>query len=211
MPQAVVYAYKHKGGLDLLYLYTKQGSSQVKPVISHLRSKLYIANSIEILLELYQLLAGMMECPLVNTDYHVYVNAPWIQSIRTFLWSIKGTVYIPDIKILQQLWDNDRTIMDSTKSNYFTKTELKSINACRIYLQVITISKITNEEGTQILPSVLHGKVDQNNVPALWKKTKSRLKWPRQPYPSVPSWKLWKKYLLMHLIQQTKVDPKLGH
>jgi hypothetical protein len=81
MPRAVVYASKLQGGLGLLDLYTEQGNSQNKLIITVLHSRLYLSNSIIILLESFQVAAGIIGSPLVNTTLISYVDSPWIQSV----------------------------------------------------------------------------------------------------------------------------------
>jgi hypothetical protein len=59
MPRAVVFATKSRGGLGILNLPTEQGTSQVQLIIVHLRARTYLYDTIIILLETFQLLAGL--------------------------------------------------------------------------------------------------------------------------------------------------------
>jgi hypothetical protein len=60
MPRAVVFASKNRGGIGLLDLYSEQGARQIKLLITNLQTKTYLHNTIYILLESYQLAAGMI-------------------------------------------------------------------------------------------------------------------------------------------------------
>jgi hypothetical protein len=167
MPRAVVYTSKLRGGLGLLDLYTEQGNSQIKLIITHLRSSSYLSNSIIILLESYQVAAGIIGSPFINTTSHAYVESPWIQSVQQFLSSIKATIHIPQLKSIVPLWQNDRAIMDLPTTHNFSKSDLEIINACRIYMQVTTLAEIATSQGTSILPCVLHGQMRPGNTPVL--------------------------------------------
>jgi hypothetical protein len=211
MPRAVVYASKLRGGLGLLDLYTEQGNSQIKLIITHLRSRSYLSDSIIILLESFQVAAGIIGSPLVNTTFISYVDSPWIQSVQQFLFSINSTIHIPQLKSILPLRQNDRAIMDLPTTHNFSKSELEIINACRIYMQVTTLAEITNTQGNEILPCVLYGKMTTDNTPVLWKTSTSTLKWPNQTYPSKKSWTLWKRFLLLHYSNNYKIHPALGY
>jgi hypothetical protein len=108
MPRAVVYASKLHGRLGLLDLYTEQRNSQIKLIITHLRSGSYLSNSIVILLESFQVAAGIIGSPLVNTTLISYVDSPWIQSVQQFLFSINSAIHIPQLKSILPLRQYDR-------------------------------------------------------------------------------------------------------
>ena len=63
------------------------------------------------------------------------------------------------------------TILDSNRS----VTELKQVDACRIYLQVTFLSDITTMNGKFLLLGIIEGTND--NIP------KSKLEWPTQISP----------------------------
>jgi hypothetical protein len=48
MPRAVVFATKSRGGLGILNLPTEQGTSQIQLLITHLRAKTYLNDTIQI-------------------------------------------------------------------------------------------------------------------------------------------------------------------
>jgi hypothetical protein len=49
----------------------------------------------------------------------------------------------------------------------YTKSQLESINACRILLQVNTLAEITSCKGTILLNEAVKGKIDNNGTPLL--------------------------------------------
>jgi hypothetical protein len=86
--------------------------------------------------------------------------------------------------------------METPQIQNYTKSQLESINACRLYLQITTIAEISNENGTNLLQCALKGKLDQHtNLPQLWLYSKSTLDWPYQERPPTKAWYFWKKLL----------------
>jgi hypothetical protein len=205
-----VFASKQQGGLGLLDLYTEQGLSQIKLLISHLRARSYLSNTIIVLLEAYQVSSGMLQSPLTQTNSHPYIESRWVQSIRQFLNDIQGQIHTSQILQLHPLREQDQPIMNEKSNHQFTTSELQAINACRLFLQVTSIAEISDNNGTTILSCALHGSIDSSTCPILWTYSTSKLKWPVQSYPSTKAWKLWKKYLLTHLNSNLKFDISLG-
>jgi hypothetical protein len=174
MPRSVVFASKARGGIGLLNLPTEQGVSQIQLLISHLRAKSYLYDTILILLESFQLVSGIPTQPFLHTRTTSYVHSPWIQSIQNFLHHINGTIYIPDLKQITPNRVNDKPIMQHM-INKFTKSEMESINACRLFLQVTYLSEIRNDKGTTVLQEVIKGTCTSNEFPTLWRISRSKL------------------------------------
>jgi hypothetical protein len=109
---------------------------------------------------------------------------------------INGKLFIPKIKTINIIRQNDCAITETPQSENFTKSQLESINACRLYLQITTIAEIANENGTNILQCSLKGILDEStNLPQLWQYSRSTLDWPYQEGPPAKAWKLWKRLL----------------
>jgi hypothetical protein len=69
----------------------------------------------------------------------------------------------------------------------YTKGELRQINMCRIYLRVISVSDITDFDGTRITKSSYYGTRDDTH-PTTW--------WPNQQRPTKRGWCVWQRFLL---------------
>jgi hypothetical protein len=192
MPRAVIFAPTTIGGIGLLDLFT---SSKVKIIISHIRSRSPLYTPLLILFETKQIIAGITLPALEDTTPHVYVHAPWLTCVRNFLHQINTKLTIPALKTINCIRENDRPIMNHPNQHTFTKSELESINACRLYLRVNTLAEITSCKGTLILNDAIKGTEDTNGLPMIWKISQSTLKWPHQPRPPKKSWNMWKKYL----------------
>jgi hypothetical protein len=85
--------------------------------------------------------------------------------------------------------------MNELSMHSFTKSQLETINACRLFLQVNTLAEICNDRGTHILISAIKGTQDKQGYPLIHQYSKSKLQWPYQPRPPQKAWYLWKKYL----------------
>eukprot|EP00957_Ditylum_brightwellii_P184746 14070992-Ditylum_brightwellii.AAC.1 len=87
---------------------------------------------------------------------------------------------------------------------------LVKLNAVRLYLGVLTLADITNNEGMHIFPWTLTGKA----------KAKPMLPWPKQGMLSDKFWVIWCRYLKLcfalntscshHLNTPIKLDQQLG-
>jgi hypothetical protein len=136
MPRDVVFSSKTKGGLGIMDLYTEQGVLQIKAIITHLRSQSYLYVQMLVLLETYQVVAGIFGCPFhKNTKTH-YVQSNWVQSVQGYLSHINGSIIIPHKPVIHPLRENDVPIM-SAPTAQFTRSDLQEINACRLFFQVV--------------------------------------------------------------------------
>ena len=75
-----------------------------------------------------------------------------------------------------------------------TKQKLKAANICRIYLRVITIAELANDDGTEI---------EQERVTGQW-RANSTLKWPRQCKPNKTQWNAFRYALRRTFCKQNR-------
>jgi hypothetical protein len=94
MPRALVFAPTTIGGIGLLDLYTEQGCCKIIILISHIRARTPLCQTILIALEIFQTVAGITTPALETTHDIPYIDAPWISTIRSFLQQINGKIYI---------------------------------------------------------------------------------------------------------------------
>jgi hypothetical protein len=121
MPRALVFAPTIIGGIGLLDLYTEQGCCKIIIIISHIRAKTPLCNTIIIALETYQTVAGITTPALETTNTISYVDAPWITTTRDFLKQIKGKIHIPELATIVKIRQHDIAIMSSCHTFTFTK------------------------------------------------------------------------------------------
>lgn len=107
--------------------------------------------------------------------------------VRKFLQHIQGSLQIEEEYVLKPLQEQDQGIMDAAIMQGLSPTQLKHINACRLYLRVQYISELTTD--TKFLPVEV-----QENTMAL-KDTRTKLEWPIQQQPGKKAWKWWQQML----------------
>jgi len=54
--------------------------------------------------------------------------------------------------IIHKLRQKDRHLMEDCAEQNYSTVQLEQINACRMYLKVTTLAKITDHMGTELLP-----------------------------------------------------------
>ena len=171
--------------------WTNQGIAQIQLLLGHLRKNEEIGVLTNILLETLQLVIGSslphFHYPL--TQVLKYCTHNWFLNVWDFLLSIHGTIHLERAWKLELQRTNDVSLMDSFMMHvpHLPPQDLKCLNACCIFLQVITLADITDGSGTHILPSSLQGTRHND-----WH---SSYTWPHQIRPSPEAWRVWCKTL----------------
>jgi hypothetical protein len=116
------------------------------------------------------------------------MEAKWLQSLREYLRHIGGSLqldssYIPSLERV-----HDHHIMDIIiQSAKFTPKEIKTLNYCRMYLQAVTLSDITNAAGNALDMHMLAGNVDNiSSSISTWHHF-------HQQRPYEEAWELWRE------------------
>ena len=119
--------------------------------LNHIRAGTTLGEVLKILAETFQLVSGLSESVLIDTRNVNYVEAPWIQTTRGFLYMTESTMEVPDLMKVKPHRQQDIAIMDCVpSSDYDVKTQ-EIINKCRMYLQVTYLLEISNNSETQLL------------------------------------------------------------
>jgi hypothetical protein len=91
-----------------------------------------------------------------------YTDARWLHSLCTFLATIAGcfeldATYNPPVQR-----QGDEHLMDiATRSGVFDDPTLRILNQCHIFLNVVTLSDITNAAGTHLIPGIEWGEFEE--------------------------------------------------
>ena len=199
-PRKLVYAPERHGGIGMASMFQARGIHQIKYFVSHIRQHDDLGKSISNLLEQVQILTGIGTPILEDTNKKSqlnlgYIPHNWILSIREFLTTFNGAIEYKEAWRPTPQRINDLIIMDEIHKWTKSSTQLSRINACRIYLRVITVADITDPTGKYINPSAMTGRTNPN---------RSKLFWPRQSYPSEQCWALWRKAIKDILLFQNK-------
>ena len=141
-------------------LYIEQGIKQVSALVGHLRQDSETGRMLKIELQWCQVQAGTEFNLLRHTKIPIdYIETCWIMCIRDFLRTYNPHVNLTDASLPNgKQRAGDEFLMDALRlRGNCTYTELKRINACRMYLQVTRLSDITSVDGKRIDPSILKG------------------------------------------------------
>jgi len=189
LPRSVVFAPRRLGGIGLCNLVHEHCAQQVIILLRHLRAGTPLGIAMEVLLRTYQLWAGLPQPVLVDTQ-----DCPWIPD--HWLTHLRASMHLNNIQIRHHAWImrplrlQDRYLMADFLDQGLSKSQLERLNACRMYLQVTTLSELTDHTGTELLPQILTNRV--NPTPkGLATISQSTLTWPYIHPPSPTCWRLW--------------------
>lgn len=184
----IIYGPKRLGGADFKSFVNQQGVGQIALLLRHSRSNLVTGKLLRIALSWFQVQVGTTQFLLEDTTTDLpHLESIWIKSIRQFLKSIGGRISlsIPEVNLPQRV--NDSAIMDIIlASGRFVPAEIRRLNYCRLYLQAVTISDLTNVQGDRLDIIKLHGEFSLIS-------SRTIQTFIHQERPSHKEWLLWEK------------------
>ncbi len=159
--------------------------------ICHLSLKQEIGTLLLILIEHLQLKIGFSRQIFGYNFARIKKNCErsWLTCLWQFLNSIWATVIIEQEWTLLPQRENDVFLMEvlSHPSLAYSPKELRRLNACRLYLQVLTLTDICDSSGKTIAANMLKG--------ARHLDRRSKYEWCNQAFPSNKAWALWNRSL----------------
>ena len=189
---AVIRGPQHLGGVGLFHLYDDQSLGEVKFFLKFWRSPgCKPGKLLRIVMAWVQLCCGVSWFVLERPDIPLqHLEAKWIGSLLEYLNCIKATIQVFNPPIAPRQRENDVFIMDIVvQSGKFKPVEIKRVNYCRMYLNVILLSDICLAGGHAIDPAMYYGKFEET----VSKHKDHRV---NQQYPVEPkAWEAWRKAL----------------
>jgi hypothetical protein len=185
-PRRVAFGPKELCGLGLLDLSIEQGVRQICHFLDHIFAQDSIGTMILIELRSLQLESGsgshLLESPFIGFPY---LTPCWLTSMRQFMARHCIQLEVAKAKLVPLARTHDRYLMDDFRllSN-FTPDDLYDINRVRIFLQVTTLSDITDGSGVFITNDAFSARPLPDR--------RSALRWPRQPSITTRQRNLWK-------------------
>lgn len=165
MSKAVLYAPAQFGGAALRDFSVLQGSAQIQVFVKYWRSHTQLGILIKIMAQWVQQSIGMSKFFLTDVDTPIpHLEADWVRTLRAFLQDNQMHVVLSDQSeiITPIARQHDVHLMDLFLSfNIFSPKQIRHLNYCRLYLNVILLSDITDISGTHVYsPEMLrlHGK-----------------------------------------------------
>ena len=169
-------------GLGLHNPYISQGIRHIKDIVEQQWKNTVTGQLIQGTIESAQLESGLY-CPIFWNPREINwwnTSNTWI--IQTHQFCCEHKISIQTGKAITPQCEGDRSIMAELDKQGYTKAEMCNFNRCRLYLQVTSLSEITNGKGTQMV-------FDRSP------RKSNRMFWPHQGKPQNTMWTEWEKAL----------------
>ena len=193
-PRRITHGSQAWGGLGILDIKAEGGLSQIK----EFRHALY-GDSEPGKLMMYSLKYSQMESGLglhLLEDPTVFISwltPTWLMSLRQFLYNHKITITLTDCWHVLLCCKHDQYLMEpALRDCSFTYSDYEHINWVRLYLQVATLSDISDGNGQTVNKAIMAGQRPNDR--------KSPRAWPRQATVTRSQITLWEKYLRTHFV-----------
>jgi hypothetical protein len=185
MARSIVHGPVVLGGMALPHLSTIQGVDKLHLLLGHLRLEDETGKLLHIDLSYVQLITGSYKF-FLNKSYSDYrwVEWGWITSLWSFISTTNITFLYPSLWTPTIPREHDICLMDYFLSLRLPHATMQILNACRLYLQAVTLSDISSADGKYILPEAKSGTPIPYRV--------SNLDWPVQGCPLPEDWKTWR-------------------
>ena len=198
----IVHAPRHLQGFGIPSLYDLQGYEHIKRLLDDGPSNTITGKLIRMNIELTKIETGLGG-NLFDIDFskvagwipNSWVGNTWEFLSRANIKLIEGTPRLP------LLGDGDCFIMERIlQLEYFSPSELLSINYCRKFLGVVSLAEISTADGAAIRPNCYHH-VDRHVPHRLvkWKR-------PTDP-PKLADWSLWRQAIRMAFCSSLDAAP----
>ena len=182
---SIIYGPYRIGGAGSRHLAVEQGILQVTYLLRHVRKQSQVGKLILYALSWLQLSVGVS---------HPVLEQPLqpLPHIESFLARLKLSIQMTDTGIPPLQREHDTYIMDHIlqANHYYTKAEVRKLYHCRLYLQAVTVSDLSQTEGMSIDPQMMQGQdTEQGSRTAILSI--------HQESPSDTEWKLWRRASLL--------------
>ncbi len=185
----IVYGPMAYGRANFRHLYMHQGVGQITTFMKHWRQPHTIPGKLlRCTVAWTQMTAGTSYSILQRVYEDLpHLESRWLTSMRTFMADINATLELDDTGVPSIQRHDDKHIMDAIlESNKFTAAQIRRLNFCRLYLQAITISDLTDATGKALDPSKLAGNPTAQSSTTTWLQV-------NQDRPSELEWTLWRR------------------
>jgi len=185
----IIYGPMVYGGANFRHLYMHQGVGQLTLFMRHWRQPHTLTGKLLKCADAWTQMTAGTSYSIFQRVHEVlpHLESKWLTSMRTFMPLINASFELDTNGVPPPQRQHDAYIMDMIlESNQFTALQIRRLNYCRLYLQVVTISDITDATGTHLDQSKLHGIPDAQSSTTTWIHV-------HQDRPSEDEWKLWKK------------------
>ena len=187
--RAMIYGPVDFGGAGFLPWDSIQGAGQIKVFMKLWRTNTKSSSALRIAIAWMQHHCGISSPVLETFQKLEYVPHCWLQSLREFLKHANLSLEVDEAFTYRKQREHDYHLMDKAlETGIYNKKQLEMINNCRLYLNVTTISDLSDIQGMSLEASARNGRYDL--LP-------SRPRWLNiiQRKPGRKSWRLWNQLL----------------
>jgi hypothetical protein len=205
LSRTVVFGSSLYGGLEFALLDTTQGAGKIQLLLQHFRTPGQPHDIARVVVDRFQYNAGVRFHILEDTKRELpHLEGKWITTVRAYLATLNGSLQIAEAKIQTLQRHGDQYIMDVVlASRFFKPQEIKFINYCRLYLQVLSLSGMYNAQGNALAVGIYDGYRSAS-------QSCSVLLEPLQDQPSKVTWSLWRRFLFLNTADGCWVCEPLG-
>jgi len=200
-PRAVLFAGPKYGGLSIPETYVDLGYGHLQYLVGHLKIGDDIGRMILSLITHTQLQIGSVT-PFFQLQYSTYakwIDSTWITDCWKFANRTKIELEIESPWVPTLTRQGDVALMDLALMFHLNHQQLRTINTCRLFLQVVTVSDIVTARGDRLQPFVVTGERTPHQV--------SHLQWPEMQRPPPVFWTSWRLFLQYFTRGRTLLTP----
>ena len=161
MATEILYGPASLGGASFRECYIEQGIGQLQLFLRHWRNPDTQAGKMtRIAVHWIQLHCGTGSSFLDDVETEIpHTPSKWYFSLREFLAHSHLRLRLDEDGVLPTQREHDEYIMDKVLASgkFKEKSDIRTINHCRLYLQAVTIADLANPEGTHLDTDMLRG------------------------------------------------------
>ena len=186
MARDIVAGSPELGGLGMMDLYIEQGLLNLQILFKAMADCQIAGDITRITIRKWKWHLGTGKDPFQeHKNGYSHNESQWLHSVRAFSVQYNITIHSGNNEFpLQRV--NDRYIMEWAEEMGFSQFELRFLIHCQLYLNVMSISDITNESGSSLDPSIMKFKM----LPE--RKADGQV---NQSKPDHTKWSIWFKFL----------------
>jgi len=155
-PQAAVYVSSNHGGLGFCHLRHEQGIQKCLQFIKHICMNTSTGTAYHIVLQHYQLVAGISQPVLQDTQLLPWSFAPWLDNLQALLHLINGQILLNNPWCILPWQQHDCFIMEDALAYHLKPMQLQQIQSVRLYLWITLLSEISDHSGIHILTTMIY-------------------------------------------------------
>ena len=189
LPRDLVYAPIKYQGLGLPDLYVIQGITHIQKILKFCHSKAITGTLLRCSMEELKVELGLPGSVLSKSfaEFGILATDSWLKHTWKFL-SENNMAIADKLAEMPLRADNDKYLIQAFYEAGFRSWELRRLNLCRLYLQVVTTSDIVTADGETITQAAWEGTAD--NCAA-----RPSIEWPNQGRPGPSDWLRWQAAL----------------